>query len=164
MYALPVLPQARKLRNLGILKILLVGFVWGGTTVILPYLAVEDQLPWDVHVEALQRLVLVLVLMLPFEIRDLAYDDPSLRTIPQRYGVKVTRNIGIIASLIFFVLTYFKDHYGLPELLGKAILTISLVVLLWKTRKEQGRYFASFWVEAIPMFWLALVLTLEVVI
>lgn len=161
LYALPVLPQARNLRNLGVLKILLVGFVWGGTTVILPYLAVEDHVPWDVHIEALQRLLLVLVLMLPFEIRDLTIDKPSLRTIPQRYGVTTTKIMGAIASLAFFLLTFMKDTFSSEELTSKALLLLMLLFILWRTRKQQSKYFASFWVEAIPILWLVVLLGLN---
>lgn len=161
MYALPVLPQARNLRNLGILKILMVGFVWGGTTVILPYLAVETDLPWDVHVEALQRLILVLVLMLPFEIRDMQTDMPSLKTIPQRFGVRATRIGGVVASLVFFLLTFLKDTFTLTEVLAKAVLFIMLIIVMWVTRKEQPPYFASFWVELVPILWLAVLVALD---
>jgi hypothetical protein len=161
LYSLPVLPQARKLRNLGIIKILLVGFVWGGTTVILPYLAVEDRLSWDVHVEALQRLVLVLVLMLPFEIRDMTLDDPSLRTIPQRYGVPLTKALGGIAGLGFLMLTFVKREYSTAELLGKSLVFLVLLLVLWRTKKVQSPYFASFWVEGVPILWLAFTLAVQ---
>ena len=160
LYSLPVLPQARNLRNLGIIKILLVGFVWGGTTVILPILAVEDHLSHDVHVEALQRLVLVLVLMLPFEIRDMTLDNPSLKTIPQRYGIRVTKIIGSFAGVVFFMLTFAKNTFSKGELLGKAIVLLVLLVVLWRTKAVQSPYFASFWVEGIPILWLAITLVL----
>jgi hypothetical protein len=163
LYALPVLPHARNLRNLGILKILMVGFVWGGATVILPYLAVADHLPWDVHVEALQRFLLVLVLMLPFEIRDMAIDNPRLKTIPQRLGVNATRILGGVAGLFFFLLTYLKDTFTIPEVLGKALLFIILIIVMWRTRQEQTRYFASFWVEMVPILWLFILLTVDAV-
>lgn len=163
LYALPVLPQARNLRNLGILKILMVGFVWGGTTVILPYLAVKAELPWDVHVEALQRLILVLVLMLPFEIRDMEIDKPSLKTIPQRYGVNPTRIGGVVASLVFFLLTFLKEAYTLREVLAKAVLFLILIMVLGVTRKKQAPYFAAFWVESVPMLWLGVLLAVNAI-
>ena len=37
---------------------------------------------------------MVFVLTLPFEIRDLQYDDSTLETLPQRVGVKKTKIIG----------------------------------------------------------------------
>ena len=108
LYALPVLPQARNLRSLGILKVLLVGFVWGGTTVMLPLLAARENLQWDAHIEATQRLLLVLVLMLPFEIRDLKYDKASLRTLPQRFGVTKTKILGSVLAAFFLGITFFE--------------------------------------------------------
>lgn len=158
LYSLPVLPQVKKLRNLGIIKILLIGFVWGGTTVVLPYLAEEDTLTWDVHVEALQRLILVWGLMLPFEIRDMAHDDPGLRTIPQRYGIYMTKVLGVLATMVFFLLSFAKDQYSMSELWGKATVMLILFLALWRTKEIQSPYFASFWVEGIPMFWLAVTL------
>ena len=160
LYSLPVLPLVRQLRNLGVIKILLVGFVWGGTTVVLPYLAVENNLSWDVHVEALQRLVLVLVLMLPFEIRDMTLDNPQLRTIPQRIGVQRTKVLGGLAGLSFFVLTFVKREYGPAEVCGKAIVFLVLLLVLWRSRKVQSPYFASFWVESVPILWLAVTLAI----
>jgi hypothetical protein len=157
LYALPLVPRVRNLRNLGILKLLLIGFVWGGTTVILPYLSVKDALPWDLHVEALQRLVLILILMLPFEIRDLVFDAPALRTIPMRYGVRVTKGIGVFLSLLFVLLTFLKDNPGREELIAKEALLPILLLMIAFTRKNQSEYFASFWVEAVPIIWMAIV-------
>ncbi len=153
LYALPVLPRARNLRNLGILKILLIAFVWGGTTVVLPVAATTDHLGWDVHIEAAQRFFLVLILMVPFEIRDLAYDKPTLRTIPQRYGVTNTKIFGAFATIAFFFFTFLKDNVNSLELIGKGILFLALGILMFITPRNQSRYFASFWVEAIPIFW-----------
>lgn len=160
LYALPVLPQARNLRKLGILKIMMVGFVWGGSTVILPVISSGSDLPWDVHVEAFQRLLMVLVLMLPFEIRDLEYDQPSLGTIPQRIGVKATRLTGILAATVFFLATYLKDHLLIAEIVGKGLLSLMLLVILLITRQRQSRYFASFWVESVPLIWLGILVVL----
>lgn len=162
LYALPVLPQARNLRNLGVLKILLVAFVWGGTTVILPMVAaMGHHLPWDAHVEAAQRFVLVLILMVPFEIRDLAYDKLTLRTIPQRYGVNKTKIFGGFATILFFSLTFLKDDIQPLELISKGILFLILGALMYKTSRNQAKYFSSFWVEGIPILWWGIVWGLE---
>ncbi len=42
----------------------------------------------------MQRVLLVLAFLIPFEIRDLAYDKPELKTIPQRIGVTQTKIFG----------------------------------------------------------------------
>ena len=71
LYAVPLLPKAKNLRNLGGLKIFIVAGVWAGTTVILPCLETPINLSWDIYMETTQRFLLVLVLLVPFEIRDL---------------------------------------------------------------------------------------------
>jgi hypothetical protein len=36
-----------------------------------------------------------------------------------------------------------------------------LLMVLWRTKKVQSPYFASFWVEGIPIVWLAIVLSIR---
>lgn len=152
-YALPVLPRARNLRSLGGLKILIVALVWSGITVVLPMVDTPTVLVWDVWVEVVQRILLVLVLLIPFEIRDLAYDEPGLRTIPQRIGVMRTKVFGAFLAVLFFILTYFKDVISERELIAKGVLFLVLGGLMFVTKRSQSKYFSSFWVEAIPLLW-----------
>lgn len=163
LYAVPVIPKAKNLRNLGYLKILMVAFVWGGTTVILPATMEQLQLTVPFHLEALQRFILVIVLMLPFEVRDLDYDDPSLRTIPQQYGMKGTRKIGYVLSLTFLGLTIFKPGVSWEEWLSKSLICLVLILMLRGTKRHQSPYFSSFWVEAIPFLWWLILWSLEAV-
>lgn len=158
LYAIPVLPKYRNFRSLSGLKILIVAIVWAGTTVILPWFINTAHITWDVWVEAIQRLFLVLVLMVPFEIRDLKYDDAALKTLPQRIGSKNTKIIAIIWIAIFYGLTFFKNTYDQPELWSKFILSIILFVNILFTTEKQKKYFASFWVEAIPILWYVIVI------
>jgi hypothetical protein len=153
LYAIPVLPNARNLRNLGGLKIFLVAMAWAGATVVLPTLGSSHPVTWDVWVETAQRFFFVLALLIPFEIRDLRYDDPELRTLPQRFGVQRTKIIGVLFVLLFYVLTFLKDDVPEVEIIVKTLLYLSLTVLMFSFGKDQRTYFASFWVEAIPMVW-----------
>lgn len=158
LYALPILPKARNLRSLGGLKIFIVAIVWAGTTVILPSLRFENTISWDVWIETSQRFLFVLVLLIPFEIRDLKYDQEDLRTLPQRYGVTRTKTIGAFLVLCFFFFTFLKDDISQVELIGKGTIFLVLGSLMFVTKRNQSTYFASFWVEGIPIIWL-LILT-----
>ncbi|NER10477.1 hypothetical protein SAMN06265375_102548 [Muriicola jejuensis] len=153
VYAMPVLPRGKNLRNVGILKIFIIGGVWSGVTVVLPVLEASSLNSWDVWVEFTQRFLVILVLMVPFEIRDLSTDPSDMLTIPQRLGDRKTKKLGMLACLIFFLLTFVKDELSEVEILSKAIMVISLTALLVFLPKRQPRYFASFWVEAFPIFW-----------
>src|SRR5690606_8884320 len=81
LYAIPILPkrffidQKKNLRNIGGLKVYVIALVWAGVTVLLPVMDISGVFTSDVLIIAIQRFLLVMLLMLPFEIRDLQYDN-----------------------------------------------------------------------------------------
>lgn len=167
LYAIPFLPknlfldQQNNLRSIGGLKIYLIGLVWMGVTVCLPI--VENGytlIDTDLFITALQRYLYVLVLMLPFEIRDLKYDSLKLSTVPQKIGVKGTKLMGIVLIVVFFLLEFFKDETHQIKILVLLVLSLITALFVLLSSKKQGTYYASFWVEALPVFWLALMLWL----
>lgn len=153
LYAVPLLPRAKNLRNLAGLKIYIVAFVWAGFSVLLPVLDAKISLDWDFAVTFIQRMLLVLILILPFEIRDLQWDDKNLRTLPQLLGTKNTKRLGVGLTLIFFLLTFLKDDLHQREIVLRAILCIVIILVLRSKKRMESKYFVMFWVEAIPVFW-----------
>ncbi|MCK0160673.1 hypothetical protein [Allomuricauda sp. F6463D] len=153
LYAIPLMPRAKNLRSLAGLKIYIVAFVWAGFTVLLPVLDAKMSLDWDFFVTFIQRMLLVLVLILPFEIRDMQWDDKSLRTLPQILGVKNTRRLGVGLTLGFFLLTFLKDQLYSIEIVFRLVLAIVLILVLIGGKRTHSKYFVVFWVEAIPIFW-----------
>jgi hypothetical protein len=112
-------------------------------------------------IETLQRFLLVLILLVPFEIRDLAYDMPELKTLPQRFGVTNTKIFALFAAVLFYGLSFLKDTFLMIDLIGKGILFLTLGFFILLTKRKQSKYFASFWVEAIPIFWFGVLLVLK---
>jgi len=100
-------------------------------------------------------------LILPFEIRDMQWDDKGLRTLPQVLGVKVTRRLGMGLSVIFFLLTFLKDELHQLEIVLRLFLSVALIFALGFKKRLQSRYFVMFWVEAIPVFWFCLFWCME---
>jgi hypothetical protein len=162
LYAVPLLPNAKNLRSLGGLKIFIVALVWAGTTVVLPVVAADAVLDRDVVVELVQRFLMVLILMLPFEIRDLDYDDPELRTLPQRFGYLKTKLMGVAGAVLFFLLTFMKDQLTYLEVMGKGLAFLVLGMLMLVTKRNQSPFFSSFWVESVPILWWACILAMDV--
>ncbi|MEM9363550.1 MAG: hypothetical protein AAGA43_13000 [Bacteroidota bacterium] len=161
LYAIPFFPKTRNLRNLAGFKIYIVGLVWAGFTVLLPAMQSRVPIDWDVIALCFQRFLLVLILMLPFEIRDLESDFEELRTIPQTIGVEYTVVLGIALTLLFVLLTFFRDAIVSNEVASRILLGIVLIAMLVLTKKKQSKYFTSFWIEAIPLFWVILILVLR---
>lgn len=117
LYAIPLLPkkyfidEQKNLRQISGLKVYIIGLVWSLSTVLLPLVNNEYLLDFDVIITGVQRFVFVVVLMLPFEIRDLNYDNLKLGTIPQKIGVKKTKMIGVTLLMVFVVLEFLKTNY-----------------------------------------------------
>ena len=112
LYAIPFLPKRlfldnqHNLRSIGGLKIYLIALVWSGVTVFLPLMNNDYLLHTDVIISGIQRYVFIIVLMLPFEIRDLRYDSLKLSTVPQKIGVRQTKLIGVLLLVVFFFLEF----------------------------------------------------------
>lgn len=162
LYAIPFLPkrffmdQQKNLRNVGGLKVYVIGLVWGGVTVLLPVLDNKEPFDMDVWVTAIQRFILVMMLMLPFEIRDLQYDSLKLATIPQKIGTKNTKIMGVLLGIVFLLLEFLKDELSQKViLLTFAVTFVTLLFILFANRKRND-YYSSFWVEGVPILWLIL--------
>lgn len=167
LYAIPLIPnrffidKKKELRSIGGLKVYIIALVWSGVTVVLPLINAAYEIHNDVIISAVQRFVFVIVLMLPFEIRDLNYDSLKLATIPQKIGVKSTKVIGVLLSVLLIALEFFKNDINPNHLLSLiAIIFVTLLFLKLST-KQQGEYFSSFWVESIPVWWLIFLLMIS---
>lgn len=164
LYAIPMLPkhilldQQQNLREIGGLKIYVIAFVWAGVTVLLPILHLEHEISTDVILTVIQRFLLILVLMLPFEIRDLKFDSLKLATIPQKIGVKKTKAIGALVLIVFFNLEFFKDELQMSFIVSTLIIVFFLLLFLLFSNKDQSKYYSAFWVESLPILWLILLL------
>ncbi|MDG1715732.1 hypothetical protein [Lacinutrix sp.] len=164
LYAFPFIPKdfyldnQQNLRDVSGIKVYIIAFVWTGVTVFLPLINNEFTFNADVFITAFQYFIFVIVLMLPFEIRDLKYDSLKLATIPQKIGVKLTKLFGLIFLMVFFFAEFFKDELSNCNITSSSIITFITAIFLVFTNKKRNRYYSSFWVESIPIFWLIIVL------
>lgn len=163
-YAIPFLPRKvfvdsnQNLREISGLKIYVIALVWCAVTVFIPVIDYEIAITTDVFLTALQRFVFVLVLMIPFEIRDLQYDSLKLSTVPQRIGIPKTKFIGFFLLLVFFFLELFKDQTSYRNVFVLGIFTLITLLFMLLTKKNQSKYYSSFFVEGLPVLWLILLL------
>lgn len=153
LYALPVFSKKRNLRSISGVKIFIIALVWAGVTVVLPASLGNEVKAEKIILEFFQRFLLVLAWIFPFEIRDLRYDLRQLGTIPQRVGVTRTKILGsslLAAAVLMEILKSGSPAGALPALV---ITTVISVAFVWKAKERQASYYSSFWVEAIPIFW-----------
>jgi len=153
LYTLPFFPNRRNARNWAGVKIYIVALCWVGVTVILPLLNAGVELSADFYLKCIQRFILVFVLILIFEIIDLAKDDPHLKTVPQEIGVKRTKILGLVLLLIFYCLEFLRSSYELTQLAVNFILVAVTAAFLISANEKRSIYYTSFWVESIPVLW-----------
>ncbi|WP_281846971.1 hypothetical protein [Olleya namhaensis] len=164
LYAIPFLPKKwyldaqQNLRDISGLKVYIIALVWSGVTVILPLVNNEVGFSEDVIVSVLQVFIFVIALMLPFEIIDLRYDSLKLATIPQKIGVKRTKLLGFVLLLIFYLSEFFKDTIQTDYLITQLIVCLVLGIFILFANQNRTKYYTSFWLEALPVFWLVLML------
>ena len=159
LYVVPIFKQ-KNLRSLSGFKIFVVALVWAGVTVLAPLAMTEITLTSNIVLTFLQRFLFVIVLTLPFEIRDLQYDLVGLQTFPQRLGIKRTKILGLTFLALSVSLERFMDPYSELHLLSFMIACLLAGLVLLVSSKKQTRYFASFWVESIPIVWMLISLFL----
>jgi hypothetical protein len=161
LYTLPFFPNRKNARNWAGVKIYIVALCWVGVTVVLPVLNAEIPVTSDFYLKCIQRFILIFVLILIFEIIDLANDDPHLQTVPQQIGVRRTKMLGYILLMIFCTLELFNSNFNanIEHLVLVIIIAIITALFLAFANEKRSKYYTSFWAESVPiLWWLMLVL------
>ena len=163
LYTIPLISNYT-LRDNPILKILTVAFCWTMLIVIFPFFGVLDFV--NIVYYSLLIFCLVTAQMIPFEIRDMLKDKDLVKTIIHNYGIKYSKNIGyfvLIIALLFTMIT----GYLLENLVFKnSILIIILItaILVNFSREKQNKYYSSFIVESVPIYWLIVEMGLQILL
>ena len=160
-YMLPLFPREKNLRSLGVVKVILVAVIWSTVTVVLPLLNADAPLNTDALILFLQRFMIVIALIIPFEIRDMHYDPPGIKTLPRRLGIQKTKQLGILLVCIAFVLGNFRSDVQYSETITRLVVLVLLSWVIVKTPNKPVKYYASFWVEIQPLIWLGVLWLLE---
>jgi hypothetical protein len=153
LYTLPFFPNRRNARNWAGVKIYIVSLCWVGVTLFLPIINAGIPLGAEVLIVGIQRFILIFVLILIFEIIDLQVDDPNLKTVPQQIGVLNTKILGSILLFVFILLGFFQTDFSIPSLFVRLALAMTAFFFLLFAHEKRSKYYTSFWVEGIPIFW-----------
>lgn len=160
LYTLPFFPNRKNARNWAGVKIYMVAICWVGATLVLPLINAEIPFTFDFFLKCIQRFILVFVLILVFEIIDLANDDPHLQTVPQTIGVKWTKILGLLLLVPFWLLENFISTFNYHDLYINLIMVVTLMLFIVFANPNRSKYYTSFWVESVPIFWWLMVVFL----
>jgi len=160
LYTLPFFPNRRNARNWAGVKIYIVSLCWVGATLVLPLINAEIPFTSDFFIKCIQRFILVFVLILVFEIIDLANDDPHLKTVPQMIGVKKTKLLGFLLLIPFWFLEVFISTFNYHDAVINLVMVAMLMLFIAFANPNRSKYYTSFWVEAVPILWWLMVVFL----
>lgn len=151
LYILPFTGKGVNLRSFSTMKIYVVALVWAVSTVILPFGSHWSLLTENVWISLVQRFLMVTVLILPFEIRDMESDAASLITIPRKIGVDGTKKLGYLMLGILLMLELLKMQHIRNEVFALLFFVVITALFLKYTKAKQSVYYTKFWVESIPV-------------
>ena len=163
LYTIPLISNFT-LRDNPILKILTVAFCWTTLIVLFPFFGVLD----FVNIVYYSFLIFCLVTaqMIPFEIRDMLNDKDLVKTIIHNYGIKYSKNIGYSVLIIALLFTMITGYLSENIVFKNSILIIILItaILVNFSREKQNKYYSSFIVESVPIYWLIVEIGLQILL
>lgn len=154
LYALPV--RNKNLREISLIKVFVIALIWTGTTFLLPFLNTDIEwhnLNFVWFFDFTERFLWVIMLMIPFEIRDLKYDRKHIKTIVSELGIDATK---IFSISILLLLSLYRLIYNTEVLWVYMIIYLSLIICIAMSKEVQKPYYSSFFIEALPVFWMIL--------
>ena len=163
LYTVPLISNYT-LRDNPILKILTVAFCWTMLIVIFPFFGVLDFV--NIVYYSLLIFCLVTAQMIPFEIRDMLKDKDLVKTIIHNYGIKYSKNIGYFVLIIALLFTMITVYLLENLVLENSILIIILItaILVNFSPEKQNKYYSSFIVESVPIYWLIVEIGLQILL
>jgi 4-hydroxybenzoate polyprenyltransferase len=164
-YFMPTLPlpEKKRLRDHGLLKILVLTAVWTAATAILPIMD-EGARVIDYPFELVLRFVFVFALCILFDIRDMQVDSSkNIITLPNKIGVESAYDL-VHLSLLLFIILSMVQHLRHPSAgrLFAAVLTSGVTALVARyVRRHPGHKAFVAMTDGMMLLYAVLILLME---
>jgi len=163
-YSVPALINGAKgLRNIKLLKIFLIMYVWAATTVLFPVIGAGQSIfQRGIILLFIERAVFIFAITLPFDIRDYRSDKENhVITIPGLIGIPRTRLLAFICILAFFMINAF--HYPVQDgiLWAKLLSGLNALIVIYYARDDKHEYYFSGLIDSTMIIQFLLVLLLR---
>lgn len=144
-YAIPLLPQGKRFRDFGLVKIFLIAISWSVVTVILPALELNLHQNTSIIMIFLERSCFIFAIAIPFDIRDISFDTSNqVKTIPQMIGLGTAKCLGIgslFLMLGFAWINYTFAIYTLDQWIGLVASALLTGLLIWFSNEYRSDYY-----------------------
>ena len=128
-------------REVPYLKIHLIAFTWVFVLVLFPVL--NENIEVHVLWMFVAHYFYVVAVTIPFDIRDLKYDDPSHKTIPQVLGVFFAKINGIVLLILFFGIMLWQEPALISNWIFHIAVLIQVLLVAFMNEKRSDFYCAG---------------------
>ena len=105
----------------------------------------------NTYLHLICRFLFVFAICIPFDIRDLKYDESNLKTLPIIFGASKARLIGLLSLLVFEIISITQFYFHQINFGFLIAITFSCIfgcnLIIKSTQQKKDIYF-SFWVES----------------
>lgn len=161
-YSLPILPfpQKKRLKDWGILKLILLSLVWASVTVLMPmfYWGKHFQ---DYEIEFLMRFCFMLPLCAAFDIRDMKTDqEQKIFTLPNAIGLKNTYRLMDLFLIIFglFAIWQYFRYFIEARLISNIIIIILSRLVISYSKKATTDIFYLLCIDGMMLVYAMFIL------
>ena len=145
-------------RNFPFVKIFSIAISWAGITVFFPIYEAGFEITSSVYIEFIQRILFLIAITIPFDIRDVNIDPKSLKTLPQVLGVSRAKFVSYVMLLLFVFLEFYRKDYSNLDFYIVIVIAIISSLFLGFSSPGRTRYYTGFWVESIPIIWFGFII------
>ena len=117
-------------------------------TVYLPIINQKIELDYCFH-----RLIIIFCLLIPVEICDQIVDEKTIVTLPKIIGICHLKIFGYLLLVFFNMMAL-----SISNIIFSALIALAIQF----SDKNNSKYYCSFWVESLPVFWLILLLFMPI--
>ena len=136
------------LREVPYFKLFLISFVWTMVIVTLPIVQFGSFLSLkELTLFGFEKGLFILALTIPFDIRDLKYDKPFIKTLPQSIGIFpsiIISNIALVLAIILSIQLYRMELYSFSNLIAVILsYAISMALTSLTISKQKDWYYGG---------------------
>ncbi len=142
------------LRKIPFSKIFFISLIWTTSTMLLLILEEEIIFSSNIIAHLIIRFLFVFAICIPFDIRDVKYDNIKLKTIPMYFGVSKSKLISFICllfSIIISTFQYWNNKLSIGFFVGISLSCVVASIFIEKSNEKKSDFFFSFWVESLSI-------------
>lgn len=141
--------KGRNMRELPYLKIHLIAITWSVVIFVFPVL--NEKIEVNLFSVFLAHYCYVLAVTIPFDVRDLKYDDKRHKTIPQTVGINASKTLSVVLLIIFTLLMFCLLQGLKTNILFIIAIVTQIMLVVFMNEQRSDLYCAGYIDGAISL-------------